>query len=147
MQLRKVDAADQAFIKLKLKEAQTFVSAEIGGKDINLNTLDAAWSHFLAREREDAERSKVINAVGIAFGQALADAAALQWVGTTDDAGLIDVALQPRKGKSGLLINPADLIARRYDENTPGTLAALFASLMEQVNAAAASAKPSWKFW
>jgi hypothetical protein len=112
--------AETACIQAQLGAAGQFLadygSAEAGG---GLDGLDHAWAAWLDRQSlEPADAEPVINAVGVYLGQALVDAMNdFHWVNASDEGGT-SLAVQGQPGSSDLLVYPADIVARQYEQRT-----------------------------
>ena len=79
-----------------------------------LDALDHAWASWLDRQSVDPEDpNTVINAVGVAFGQALVDSG-FAWV-IAEDADGTDLAVFCLPGAGDVLVYPANLVAKRYE--------------------------------
>jgi hypothetical protein len=117
--LMKLTADEQAWVEAQLQAAERFVADYSSGKAGSaLAELDHAWASWLDRQNVDPEDpDSVINAVAVAFGQALIDTVdGFAWVTVYEDG---DTDL----GISGLpdldvLIFPADMVAKEYEAKT-----------------------------
>ena len=99
-----------------------------------LAALDHAWASWLDRQIVDPQDpNPVINAVGIAFGQALIDALdGFCWVVATDAQGS-DLAVSGPPGSGDVLVYPANVVAKRYESRTAVFLAALHAEMVRDI--------------
>jgi hypothetical protein len=111
---------EQAWVAEQLAAARAFV-ADYGSHRFpdGLAALDHAWAAWLDRQNVDPEDpNAVINAVGVALGQALIEALeGFGWVIATDDAGR-DLAVYGLPGTADVLVYPANVVAKRYESRT-----------------------------
>jgi hypothetical protein len=83
--------AEQDWVAQQQQAATRFVSTA-SARDVDepatLADLDLAFKTWITKEPTDADEiNRVINAVGVAFGQYLVDGAGLRWVIATDQHG------------------------------------------------------------
>jgi hypothetical protein len=109
--------AEQDWLKAQLAAAAQFVEDYGSHRTAaGLESLDHAWASWLDRQTVDPSDPKpVLNAVGIALGQAIIEAlTGFDWV-IAEDADGTDLAIYGLPGTSDVLIYPADLVAQRYE--------------------------------
>jgi hypothetical protein len=109
--------AEQDWLKAQLAAAAQFVEDYGSHRTAaGLESLDHAWASWLDRQTVDPSDPKpVLNAVGVALGQAIIEAlAGFDWV-IAEDADGTDLAIYGLPGTSDVLIYPADLVAQRYE--------------------------------
>jgi hypothetical protein len=137
---------EQAWVQQQLAAAARFVSdygSARGGS--GLAALDHAWASWLDRQIVDPQDpNPVINAVGIAFGQALIDALdGFGWVIASDAQGS-DLAVSGLPGSAtgsarklaaagDVLVYPANVVAKRYESRTAVFLAALHTEMVRDI--------------
>jgi Domain of unknown function (DUF3806) len=132
--------AEQAWIRQQLAAADQFVTdygsarvvQELGGT--GLAALDHAWASWLDRQVVDPQDpNPVINAVGVAFGEALIGALeGFGWVIATDAQGS-DLAVSGLPGSGDVLVYPANVVAKRYESRTAVFLVALHAEMVRDI--------------
>lgn len=93
----------------------------------SLEALDAMWAAGLD---DDANANELINLVGIAIGQHLADALALDWVAVIDEYGT-DVGVHGEPGN--VVICPTSLVAKRWEHRETPFVAETVAALIADV--------------
>lgn len=127
--------AEQTWIEQQLAAAAQFVT-DYGSTRAGpgLAALDHAWASWLDRQVVDPEDpNPVINAVGIAFGQALVDALEeYQWVIATDEQGT-DLAVSGPPGTADVLVYPANVVAKRYETRTSVFLVGLLDEMVRDI--------------
>jgi hypothetical protein len=127
--------AEQAWIRAQLTAAAQFV-ADYGSKRTapGLESLDHAWASWLDRQNVDPEDpNPVINAVGVAFGQALIDSLdGFGWV-LAEDAQGTDLAVYGLPGVADVLVYPANLVAKRYERREPWFLRTTHDEMVAQI--------------
>jgi hypothetical protein len=128
-------AAEQTWIQEQLAAAAQFVG-DYGSPRVSpgLAALDHAWASWLDRQTVDPhDPNPVINAVGVAFGQALIDALdGFGWVIATDDQGS-DLAVSGLPGSGDVLVYPANVVAKRYESRTDTFLVAVHAEMVRDI--------------
>lgn len=99
-----------------------------------LESLDHAWASWLDRQSVDpADPKPIINAVGVALGQAIIDTlAGFDWV-IAEDADGTDLAIYGLPGSGDVLIFPAYLVAERYEAREPWFLQTTRDQIVAQV--------------
>ncbi len=112
--------AETSWIEVQLAAAAQFL-ADYGSpeKGTGLDGLDHAWAAWLDRQSVDpADPEPVINAVGVYFGHTLVvELAGFSWVIATDGSGA-GLAVHGLPGTADLLVYPADIVARQYEDRT-----------------------------
>ena len=135
-----ITAAEREWLETQLANARQLVLSVAGTSDLAVENLQAAWDAWLSLGETDTTNiNTVINALGIAFGQSLADGGQLQWVIATDQQGS-DLALHGFPGTADVLIYPANLIAKRWEIRERGFMVPLFRQIRKQINDVAISA-------
>jgi hypothetical protein len=119
-----------------------WVRASIAGlaeQDVRLGDIDDLGRHYdemlnawlrldeLQRPAPDA----IINQIGLAFGQYVADRARLDWTVSTDERGA-DIALRRPSGK--VVFYPTNLVAQRWAAHERSTLPALARDMIATVD-------------
>ncbi len=135
--LSALTAAEQTWIADQLAAAARFVTDYGSGKFAGgLAALDHAWASWLDRQSVDPQDpNPVINAVGVAFGQALIEALqGFGWVIAADDQGS-DLAISGPPDAGDVLVYPANVVAKRYESRTQVFLVDLHAELVRDIQA------------
>jgi hypothetical protein len=110
--------AEMEWIGQQLKDAKAFVQRVLGKESEDLpsaDDLDRAintWMHSPNDDSSDA--NAVINCIGVAFGQHLANTSPLEWVIASDDYGT-ELALYAFPGQGDVLVYPQNFVAKRYE--------------------------------
>ena len=108
---------EQEWVRSQLAAAARFV-ADYGSRRhaAGLDALDHAWASWLDRQSVDPEDpNTVINAVGVALGQALVEALdGFTWVIAADADGQ-NLAIFGLPGAGDVLVYPANVVAKRYE--------------------------------
>jgi Domain of unknown function (DUF3806) len=95
--------------------------------------LDRTYAVWLATDETNTDRiNQVINAIEIAFGQLLVNAAGFAWVVASDQYGT-EMALLALPGKGDVLVYPTNMVANRWQSRETGFLAPLFGVVSQQV--------------
>jgi uncharacterized protein DUF3806 len=89
-----------------------------------------AWRTQPPSEREDP--NLLINAIGLAFGQALVDELRLEWAIVTDEHGT-EIAVHGQPGD--ILVFPPNLVAKRFETGDTGFLVPIYDEIVKQVRA------------
>ena len=108
---------------------------EAAGQPITLDNLDRAFAAWMAMNESDPEVvNAIINQVGIAFGQFVVDHLPLRWVIATDKRGT-DLAVYGLPGKGDVLLYPANLVAKRWEQRETPFLEKCYQETATQVRA------------
>jgi hypothetical protein len=112
--------------------------AELGEQDVLFGDIDdlgrhydemlSAWLRLDESQRPDP--NGIINQIGLAFGQFVADQAKLDWTVATDAHGT-EIALHRARGN--VLIYPTDLVAKRWAAHARNTLPAMARDMIATV--------------
>lgn len=103
------------------------------------DVLDRTYAAWLATGEANGDRiNHAINAIGFAFGQLLIDAAGFHWVVATDHFGS-EVGLRALPGKGDLLVYPANMVAKRWQQRETMFLRPIFEVVTKQVRDVQAS--------
>ncbi|MGZ8830726.1 MAG: DUF3806 domain-containing protein [Thermoanaerobaculia bacterium] len=148
-QVHQLTPAENAWMAEQLRRAKDFVSRYASTAEVTVATLDTAWQRWISEGEMDTDAiNAVSNAVGIAFGQALAGATPLRWVMAKDQESS-ELALLAFPGKGDLLIFPANLVAKRWERKEAPFLASTYAAIVAQVEMIGKSQQkeqePFWK--
>jgi hypothetical protein len=138
---QKIDAPsekEQAWIAEQLLNATEFVTAfspEDSGEQLTLGALDRGFSRWIASgpAHNAAEANRVINSVGIAFGQLLVEGLGLKWVIATDKYGS-DLAVYGLPGAGDVLVYPANFVAKRWERRDTNFLEQSYGWIEQQLN-------------
>jgi hypothetical protein len=128
---------EQAWIAQQLKSAADFVSAFSpcdSGKQLSLGALDRAFAKWIASglASNAAEANKVINCVGIAFGDLLSRGIGLKWVIATDEKGG-DLAVYGLPNTGDVLVYPANFVAKRWEQRKSNFLEDSYGQIEREV--------------
>jgi Domain of unknown function (DUF3806) len=135
--LSALSAAEQTWVADQLVAAERFVADYGSGKFTGgLPALDHAWASWLDRQSVDPQDpNPVINAVGVAFGQALIEALeGYGWVIAADGQGT-DLAVSGPPDAGDVLVYPANVVAKRYESRTSVFLVDLHAAMVHDIRA------------
>ena len=118
-QITSLSEAEKAWIADQYKNAIEFVRSfcpEDPQSSLTLRALDRAFSYWQKdASSSDIDRAnRIINAVGVAFGQCLVDGLELQWAIATDEDGP-DLAVHGLPGTGEIVIYPANFVAKRWE--------------------------------
>ena len=147
--VHQITAVENAWIGEQFRRAQDFVKRYAKANEVTIETLDQAWQQWIATNENDVDRvNEIINAVGIAFGMALAGATPLKWVIASDEQSS-ELALFAFPGKGDLLIFPANLVAKRWEKREAVFIPAVYNAIIAQVQRIGAlqqqADEPWWK--
>jgi Domain of unknown function (DUF3806) len=112
--------------------------AELAEQDVRLGDIDDLGRHYdemlnawvRLNESQRPDPNAIINQIGLAFGQYVADHARLDWTVATDSHGT-EIALHRERGN--VLIYPTDLVAKRWAAHEQHVLPALARTMIETV--------------
>jgi hypothetical protein len=112
--------------------------AELSEQDVRFGDIDDLGRHYDEMlnawlRLDDAHRpdpNAIINQIGLAFGQYVADHAKLDWIVATDQHGT-EIALHRARGN--VLLYPTNVVAKRWAEHTRNTLPALARDMIATV--------------
>ena len=130
--------AETEWVAAHLAVAQALAAAYTGNQDEPLpepHLLDEIFTAWLAEWQqqppvERADPNVYINALGLAFGQALVDELGFEWAVVSDERGT-EIAVHGEPGD--VLVFPPNLVAKRFETNETGFLAPLYADIAERV--------------
>ena len=136
-----VDQADSVLEPLTSAEVDWVRSsiAELSEQDVRFGDIDDLGRHYdemlnawlRLDEPHRPDPNPIINQIGLAFGQYVADQARLDWTVATDAHGT-EIALHRERGN--VLIYPTDLVAKRWAAHDRGVLAPLARNLVATVD-------------
>jgi hypothetical protein len=138
MRLRKVSEkveplndAEREWVASNVAEAERLVTASGLHAEGTLSpkALDDLWALLLSEEPDDP--NPVINLVGLAFGQLLADRLEMSWVALTDKHGT-EIAV---RGPANFTVFPTNFVAKRYEERETGFLASAYNEMVRTAEA------------
>jgi hypothetical protein len=129
---------EQAWIAEQLQNASEFVGAfspEDAKQPVGLGALDRAFAEWIASGVGDdvGESNRIINCVGIAFGQLLVEGVGLEWVIATDEHGS-DMAVYGLPGTGDVLVYPANFVAKRWERHETNFLVDSYRQIELQVH-------------
>lgn len=147
--IQQLTAAERAWIAEELRRAEDFVKRYAGAAEVTIETLEMAWQPWISSDEKDVDAiNGVINAVGVAFGNALTAVTPLQWVIASDDKSS-ELALLAFPGKADVLIFPANLVAKRWEKKESTFLSSMYSAVVAQVDMIGRSQQqadlPLWK--
>jgi Domain of unknown function (DUF3806) len=131
---QKIDApteAEMRWVESNLDVAQSLARAYTDDEETSLPRpplLDEIFAAWLAEWHEEPEAERddpniYINAIGLAFGQALVDEVGLLWAVVSDKHGT-EIAVHGEPGD--LLVFPPNLVAKRFEKGETGFLAPIY---------------------
>ena len=132
-----INAGEQAWIATQLAQATNFMAAyspQDAGRPLSLAALGRAFSAWMASGAADdgTDANKIINAVGIAFGQFLVEGLEFKWVVATDEHGS-ELAVYSLPGTGDMLIYPANFVAKRWERQETNFLEQSYARIKADV--------------
>jgi hypothetical protein len=109
--------AERAWVRDQLAATTRFVADYGSTRSVGMEAVEHAWASWLDRQNVDPEDpNPVLNAIGIYFGQSLVDALdGFDWVSTQGEDGT-DLAVFGLPGTADVLIYPAAVVAKRYQQ-------------------------------
>lgn len=137
--------AESEWIRRHLEEAVAIVSEHAPGDEwapLRLEALDRAWSHWIRRadSYSSDEINRVLNGIGVAFGNALVETNNFEWVIASDDYGT-DLAVVACRGRGDVTVYPTDFVGKRWDRREGEFLAHGYATILEHVQ----KTKDEWR--
>jgi Domain of unknown function (DUF3806) len=137
-----VDQVDPVLEPLTTAEVDWVRSsiAELGEQDVRFGDIDDLGRHYdemlnawiRLDESHRPDPNAIINQIGLAFGQYVADQAKLDWTVATDAHGT-EIALHRQRGN--MLIYPTDLVSKRWAAHERNVIPALARDLIATVEA------------
>jgi hypothetical protein len=120
---------ERQWVEVQLRVAEDFVRDKV-----TLRNLDRAFGAWMdSGSKNDAnDTNRVINCVGVAFGQILVDQIGLSWVIATDKDGS-DLAVHGLPGRGDVLIFPANFVAKRWEQDEVNFLEQSFHKIEKQM--------------
>jgi hypothetical protein len=114
--------------------------AELEEQNVRPGDIDDLGRHYdelltgwlRLREPDRPDPHAIINQIGLAFGQYIADHTGLDWGVATDDRGP-EIALHRPRTPGQVLLYPADMVAQRWDAQETGMLPALARATVQAV--------------
>jgi hypothetical protein len=112
--------------------------AELSEQDVRFGDIDDLGRHYdemlnawlRLDETHRPDPNAIINQIGLAFGQYVADQAKLDWIVATDQHGT-EIALHRERGN--VLLYPTTLVAKTWAEHQRNTLPALARDMIATV--------------
>src|SRR3954469_21199048 len=110
---------EKQWVSIQLHAAEDFVRNTLSERlpvQITLHNLDRAFETWMnsAGKKEATETNKVINCIGVAFGQLLVDQIGLTWA-IADDKDGSDLVVHGLPNHGDVLIYPANFVAKRWE--------------------------------
>jgi len=126
------------WIRSQVECAKTFVRDFAPVEEmpqLTLDKLDRAFAAWIFSNPIDAKSvNAIINCVGMAFGQILADGLNLSWVIASDDHGS-ELALHGLPASGDVLIYPANFVAKRWERREINFFADAYRRIARDVQA------------
>jgi hypothetical protein len=128
---------EQAWLAEQLVNATKLVndfSPPQASQPLTSAALDRAFAAWLtsASARNGDSVNKIINAVGVAFGQLLVEGLGLTWVIAKDEQGS-DLAVYGLPGTGDVLIYPTNFVAKRWERREANFLEDAYQQIAKQV--------------
>lgn len=129
--LEPLTAAEVTWLRTTLAELweQDVRAGDIDDLGRHYDELLTAWLRL--READRPDPNAVINQIGLAFGQYVADRAHLEWKVATDSHGT-EIALHRTRGD--VLVYPTNLVAKRWVAEETRALPALARATIDAVD-------------
>ncbi|HEY3530604.1 MAG TPA: DUF3806 domain-containing protein [Nocardioides sp.] len=114
--------------------------AELAEQGVRLGDIDDLGRHYdellegwlRLREADRPEPSGVLDQIGLAFGQHLADHTGLEWCVATDAQG-VTIALHRPRTPGRVLLFPVDMVSKRWAAQETRVLPALARATIDAV--------------
>jgi uncharacterized protein DUF3806 len=126
---------ERQWVEVQLHAAEDFVKDMLSKPvQMTLRNLDRAFEAWVdsVSKKDVSEINRVINCVGVAFGQILVDQIGLTWVIATDKDGS-DLAVYGLPDRGDVLIFPANFVAKRWERDEVNFLEESFHEIAKQV--------------
>jgi hypothetical protein len=120
--------------------------AEVIEQDVRVNDIDDLGRHYdemltgwlRLSESTRPDPHTIVNQIGLAFGQYLADHTGLAW-GVATNARGPEIALHRPSTGGGLIIYPTDMVSKRWESGETGVLPPLARATIQAVQELPAS--------
>jgi hypothetical protein len=120
--------------------------AELAHQDVRVDDIDDLGRHYdelLTGWRRLSESTRpdphaIVNQIGLAFGQLIANHTGLEW-GVATNARGPEIALHRPSTGGALVIYPTDMVAKRWEAGETGVLPALARATIQAVQELPAS--------
>lgn len=146
--LSKPNRAEYDWISENVATVQSLVTQlDDARNEIDPAALDLAYGSWIEHhDRESDDPNPMINAFGLALGQALVDELGLSWVVASDGQGA-EIAIHGQPGN--VLVYPTNLVAKRYAGEEREFFEPLFRAMCREIQSVRSqpAAEPWWKFW
>ena len=115
--------------------------AALTEQDVRVGDIDDLGRHFdelltewlRLREPDRPDPAGVVNQIGLAFGQYVADHTDLEWAVATDQTGP-DIALHRPRSDGSVVVYPTDLVSRRWQSEEMHMLPSLARTTIDTVS-------------
>ena len=129
--------AETSWIEQQLEVAAAIVSEHAPGDEwapLRLEALDRAWSHWLrlADSYSSDEINRVLNGIGVAFGNSLVESKEFEWVIASDEYGT-DLAVVACRNRGDVTVYPTDYVGKRWDRKEDDFLAHGYEAILAHV--------------
>jgi hypothetical protein len=110
-------------------------------QDVRVGDIDDLGRHFdelltewlRLREPDRPDPAGVVNQIGLAFGQYVADHTDLEWAVATDQQGP-DIALHRPRSEGSVVVYPTDLVSQRWQASEMHMLPSLARTTIDTVS-------------
>lgn len=114
--------------------------AELAEQDVRVGDIDDLGRHYdemltgwlRITEATRPDPHAIINQIGLAFGQHVADQTGLEW-GVATSQGGVEIALHRPRTAGRVVLYPADMITKRWDDHETGVLPSLARATIQAV--------------
>jgi hypothetical protein len=114
--------------------------AELTEQDVRSGDIDDLGRHYdellstwlRLREADRPDPHGVINQIGLAFGQYVADHTDLAWGVATNQRG-VEIALHRRRSEAPVLLYPTDMVNQQWEARETGILPALARATVDAI--------------
>jgi Domain of unknown function (DUF3806) len=137
VQISELNDSEREWLGAHLRVAKSVADAYAGAdaeSPLTPALLDAAWNAWIPTAAQDPEMANtIVNAIGAAFGQFLADSDGFRWVVASDEHGT-EMAIIALEGTADVILYPMNLVAKRYESGEQGFILPVLEQIRNQVS-------------